>query len=811
MDLPVWDEEKTLQFKGRWNALNRRGRQIDRCPTTNDTSRVLLENNVFPEAEKLTPPFQRITFKNEGEPNRVFWRVEDEFVELNIAQTSPADCGRKKLTYTSLYEGFAHLLHTQESNPPTQSLIRHLDGEDNRRAYYQELEIPKKRGGTRTLDVPHDPLKWLQRSLLIVLTHLFPRHKCAHGFERGKSIVTHAEKHVRKSFVYTVDIEDFFPSITWSRVFGMLQAYPFKATKPVARYIANLVTYKGRLPQGAPTSPILANLLCRRLDSRLFKWARENGYTYTRYADDLTFSTNRDSFPEEDRALIDQVIRDEGFAVNESKKRLMTSHQRQMVTGLVVNEKVNLPREKIRGIRALLHNIKAHGWESQLRRKAVFDSGEEWREYITGRIDLREFRKIDKKQREKHLLVNPSAQITKAQTVRDLQRVVQGKVEFLRHVRGKDDPVYQRMSSRLNDLVQRYKSFSERQKEGRDYSRERREKDEGVLDEISENGEVQRQSSHYKQLQDWLHSEDMGHDTLRERLEEWREHSLEMGWLLDRTAQQPQEKWLLQAKQIAYALDTRPEETALFFRRFDDDKGFRGLLHDPEDISAEPETILGACRRAFEEYRLPNGLQESTEIILKRCSEWMEAHEGSHPWRGLKDEVLQPYKEETRFQVKPGQDLIGRLKEWSTKSEDEIEPEVIFHAEMGKTFRTHVPSVFPPIKKLVQSMAEHTITGAVHVDIDRVEVDQFTQLVLKIWDEGGEVRDEPELKELFSGDTRRALYNQTNDKGLRGYARWTFIAPFANGNTYEFDVMRNQRSEVNNEVPGVMHRITFYK
>lgn len=221
-----------------------------------------------------------------GNTEKLFYWTDSEYQSISFRyaeEFEPADISyepSKPLNYDTLHEGLRHLLDTQPGNTLLERLIRHLDGTNNRRSYYHEVEIPKKREGTRTLTVPSHPLKWVQRSLLTVLTHLFPRHKCAHGFERGKSIITHARQHVGKRYVYTIDIKDFFPSITRNRVFGMLKAYPFHAPQAVARYLANLTCYEGCLPQGAPTSPILSNLLCRRLDSRLFKWARRNGYTY---------------------------------------------------------------------------------------------------------------------------------------------------------------------------------------------------------------------------------------------------------------------------------------------------------------------------------------------------------------------------------------------------------------------------------------------------------------------------------------------------------------------------------------------------
>ena len=814
MALPTWDSDTVLNFKGRWNALNREGRRIENKPTTNDTSKLLLRNNTFPRREDLLPFREKVSqlkvIHRDGS-STVYFFFGGEYIGLKMTEGKPVG-----LNYTSLYEGLAHLLYTQPGNPPHESLIRHLDGSDNRASYYHELTIPKKRGGVRTLTVPLHPLKWVQRSLLLVLTHLFPRHKCAHGFERGKSIITHAKQHVGKRYVYTIDIKDFFPSITRNRVFGMLQAYPVKATTPVARYLANLTCHNGCLPQGTPTSPILSNLLCRRLDSRLFKWARRNGYTYSRYADDLTFSTNRDRFPEHDIAFIDDVIRGEGFEVNEEKRRLQPYYKRQMVTGLVVNEKLNLPREKLRGLRALLHNIEEHGWRSQVGRASVFETAEEWREYITADLDRKPFRKHLKKQADTHKLLNPAATLPHVRHEDQLRRVVRGKIEFVGAVRGQEDPIYQRMLDTFKRLSERLDHYTEQKKKGAERIRDQKEI-------ISDDEEKRRENAprYYATLMKHIEAleEDLSESEFREKLGEWENHSLEMCWLLERT-DDAREEVIQQAKKIAYSLDTDPSETARFFRRFNDYMGFRGLLHPPSDPSVSPTDIIGACEELLSQFTLPNGIQKETREVIDRSDSWVDAHQDSprekqYPWppegesTPVKENVLVPFKRHTRFNNrKRDEDLVAYLRDYAEKLPDSVD---FNFPRKGKRFRTHVPSVLPALKKLLSSMAEHTKSDTVHVSVEEIDLGGFDGVEVSIWDEDSSIEEEPILESIFRGDTREALYHQTADTGLRGYARWTLIASFSNGSAYEFDVMQNQRNEAPEHDSGVVHRITFPK
>jgi retron-type reverse transcriptase len=815
MALPVWDADTVRKYKGRWNALQRVGRRIENEPTTNDTSRLLLKNSAFPEPEDVSPPFERIEVRDpDGQLLQSFFRLGNQYVQTGFAEATveETDSERRPLRYNALYEGIAHLLTTQPGNPPYESLIRHLDGEKNRRAYYQEISIPKKRGGERTLTVPHHPLKWLQRSLLTVFTHLFPRHKCAHGFERGKSIVTHAKHHTGKKYVYTIDIKDFFPSITRNRVFGMLQAYPINASQPVARYLANLTCHNGSLPQGAPTSPILSNLLCRRLDSRLFKWARQNGYTYSRYADDLTFSTNNDSFPDSDIAFIDDIIQDEGFEVNEEKRRLQPYYRRQMVTGLVVNEKVNLPREKLRGLRALLRNIEEHGWRSQVNRDCVFDDADEWRSYINADLSRSEFRNIDQMQSKRDRLLNPAATLPRVEDVDDLREVVRGKIAFVGAVRGEGDDMYQRFLSRYTQLSSRLDRFQEGKRKGGQRIRS---------GEDEREREVERRENaprHYANLSRWLKELDKGAlspSEFREKLGDWRDHSLEINWLLDRR-EDISTAFRREAKRIAHGLDTSPYETARFFRKFNNYLGFRGLLHPPSDPSTPPSELIGACEKLVEQYTLPNGLQFEARKVLKECNNWVDVND-RYPWppegepdTPVKKEHLVPFKQHTRFNPRKEEEaLIPRLQEHASKLRDSG---VDFDfPRKGKRFRTHVPSVLPALKRLLSSMAEHTKSATIHVSVDKVETAGLPGVVIQIWDEDSFIEADSTLSSILSGNTREVLYHQTADTGLRGYARWTLIAPFEHedGPAYEFDVTQNVRSEAPNHDVGVMHRVTF--
>ena len=234
---------------------------------------------------------------------------------------------------------------------------------------YQEFEIPKKRGGTRKICAPSEELKRVQRRLAAALSmyreSLLEQEKrqrvLSHGFEKGKSIITNAKIHRNKRFVLNLDLEDFFPSFHFGRVVGYFEKNrDFRLPHEAAVAIAQLTCFQGRLPQGAPTSPVVANLICGILDMRLLKLARCYKLDYTRYADDLTFSTNDRAFLENCPRFLSDItaeLQRAGFTVNQKKTRLQYRDSRQEVTGLIVNKKVHVSQDYYKRTRAMAHHL----------------------------------------------------------------------------------------------------------------------------------------------------------------------------------------------------------------------------------------------------------------------------------------------------------------------------------------------------------------------------------------------------------------------------------------------------------------------
>jgi retron-type reverse transcriptase len=248
--------------------------------------------------------------------------------------------------------------------------------------HYRRFTIPKKTGGERVISAPMPRLKTAQRWVLDNVLCSPKVSDAAHGFRNGMSIVSNAQPHVGAKVVVNMDMKDFFPTVTYPRVKGLFRNLGYSGS--LATVFALLCTQaktskvgldnrdwyvaQGErfLPQGAPTSPAITNLICRGLDSRVERIASKHGFVFTRYADDMSFSSKQ-ADADAGRLIrqVKHVVRDEGFEVHPDKTRVIRSGRRLEVTGLTVNEKVGVSRKLLRKFRATLHQIEKDGPEGK--------------------------------------------------------------------------------------------------------------------------------------------------------------------------------------------------------------------------------------------------------------------------------------------------------------------------------------------------------------------------------------------------------------------------------------------------------------
>lgn len=199
--------------------------------------------------------------------------------------------------------------------------------------YYSSTRIPKRSGGFRELDIPSPDVKYIQRWILQNILYCMDISDSAFGFQLKRSIVDNAKIHVNKHCIVNLDISDFFPSISFDRVFRIFAYYGY--TREMSFILAKLCTFHGKLPQGSPASPCISNICCLKLDARLSSLAKTYKANYSRYADDITFSGDTDL--KTIIRVVTPILQEEGFRVNEKKTRIAYHYQRQEVTGLIVN------------------------------------------------------------------------------------------------------------------------------------------------------------------------------------------------------------------------------------------------------------------------------------------------------------------------------------------------------------------------------------------------------------------------------------------------------------------------------------------
>ncbi len=256
--------------------------------------------------------------------------------------------------------------------------------QSTRTSNYINFQIPKKSGGMRTISAPKKNLAQCQQWIFANIFNKTNTHPAAHGFVPGRSTVSNAANHSQSKILINCDLKDFFPGITFPRIRGLFQKMGYSPA--VATILALICTepprrkvdYAGKsffvasgpraLPQGSCCSPAISNLIAHRLDLRLAAMAEKLGWRYSRYADDISFSTDRDdqnTMVGYILARIRHIVQDENFSINKDKTRILRPSAAQLVTGIVVNERPGVPRKQVRRIRAILHRARHEGLTAQ--------------------------------------------------------------------------------------------------------------------------------------------------------------------------------------------------------------------------------------------------------------------------------------------------------------------------------------------------------------------------------------------------------------------------------------------------------------
>ncbi len=348
------------------------------------------------------------------------------------------------------------LIYGEKSVPFNCRQIKYHSNPRASRNRYIQFTVKKKSGGQRIIHAPTPGLKAIQSSLNLILQSLHKPSPYATGFVPGKSILDNAKIHCGSNYVFNIDLKDFFPSIDQARFWGRLKYPPFNLNEnpgraKLANVIAALCCHEMEverlneegewqkvtrfvLPQGAPTSPTISNIICQQLDYYLKAAANHYGLRYSRYADDITFSSMHNVYKKDGEFMMElfRILKEQNFHINPSKTRLQRRGYHQEVTGITVNEKTNVPTRYVKQIRKWLYYWENYGYEkasSYFLPYYMKDKG--------------------------HIVkVTPS-----------LKNVLMGKLDYLSMVKGPDNKLYQNLNSRFQTLLLQQKVKSEHNQE----------------------------------------------------------------------------------------------------------------------------------------------------------------------------------------------------------------------------------------------------------------------------------------------------------------------------------------------------------
>jgi len=348
-----------------------------------------------------------------------------------------------KEDFLALLNYAKEIIYSQKTLPfEIKQINYHCNPKLNPKRYFQ-FSVKKKSGAERIIHAPCKGLKAIQKCLNLIFQAIYDVHPAATGFVPDKSIVDNARFHCGNIYVYNIDLKDFFPSIEAGRIFARLQYPPFNLTEKTGRKdLANIITWlcchemeverldnknqwykvrKNVLPQGSPTSPILTNIICQKLDFYLSAVAKRFGLNYSRYADDITFSSKHNVFQEDSIFLneLHRIITEQYFIINPSKTRLQKTGYRQEVTGLLVNEKPNVQQRYIKQLRMWLYYWESYGYE---RASSYF---------------LPQY-KADKGHTKKG--------------TPNMNNVIAGKLDYLKMVKGADNEMYLKLKNKFSEL-----------------------------------------------------------------------------------------------------------------------------------------------------------------------------------------------------------------------------------------------------------------------------------------------------------------------------------------------------------------------
>lgn len=693
---------------------------------------------------------------------------------------------------------------------------------------YVSFEVPKKNKEPRRIHAPVKGLLVIQKCLNLILGSVFTPAKFATGFVQGLSIVDNAAFHAGNYYVYNIDLKDFFHSFDQARVWKCLQLKPLslsivqdresKDYNPfieVVNIISALVctkltvkrfdekgvekeVVKNVLPQGAPTSPILTNIVCQKLDYLLSATAKKFGLKYSRYADDITFSSLHNVYQKESPFLLEiqRIINDQGFVINENKVRLQKDGFKQVVTGLIVNKHPNVSKKFIDSIKIDLYYWERYGYE---RASKFFK-----RNYI----------KL-KKHNKNH----------KA----EMSNVLTGRIQYLKMVRGADNPVYKKLNDRLQVLITEKKNVAIRPEDIHFKSMSEFDKTLGS-DESTKSGLK-------KLISNLIESSYISEIDKREILDAASKEleKLTMPTLISKTINDPSNINLESRKK-----EHSPKDVAQFMSLFNQRDGLKYLTHDfDEEGEFKISYFLEKWKNTFEiaskgknGYEIPSSLYRIIEeFAFSNRPSWTSVNGRSiydgwstdkwinwssnnklHPLRNpVLKIVIDDFRRLTRIES-PNLDFFVKEAISEAFSLAVEKPNIKLQEIYRADFYTHVPSLKRALLAIFSMMAKYGGNKDISVAYQRSTQDSFfVRKLIVSQNDSYPTKDLGQILSEWNGE-KGAMGGIKNN--LFGYCNWS-IETMIDGTPYRVNILKDKNSpsyeKLNQEnVLGFTHILTYY-
>lgn len=663
----------------------------------------------------------------------------------------------------------------------------------NEKKKYKTYNIPKKtKGEVRVIEAPTPKLKIIQTLLKDCIELFFVAKPPVHGFVKERSIVTNAKCHVRRKYIYTIDLEDFFPTIHFGRVQGLFRNHPFCFSPEIARHLANICCNdNGVLPQGAPTSPIIANLICRLLDGKLISFAKMNKIRYTRYADDLTFSSSENSFSEPLKLKIKEIIESENFKINLAKERLQSNSQRQSVTGLTVNKKVNVSRKYVKDLRFLLSMYKKGR-----------DVAQNW---------------LEKNYQNRHRYDGK---------VPAIERVLDGKIMFLKMVVGESRPLYISIYKNYNELIKGYDQSTsidkknEQTKQIQDL--------ENRLENLLAIGEPEKlvvakmtilrakKESYLKSVVDKYESKVKEKTSILVKLKSNREEPFSK---INRFYKSDLKTNLNASNKHS----VNPQFTSQFLNRFREDSALKDLVHDNESsyrsVVTEAKKVMEKFSKSNRQFNVPTSMYSLINTFIGSLQEdSLMTNWGEKPHtEALKNTKINDYRQDFqycyRFSSEPTYLKMSDIILYHSNEEApstwylDIDIEKVdsdFDNVLSDTFR-----ISSAIKLIFTTFEKYSQVGYIRIHTER----KYNKVSLIISNVGIFPDDKTvnEFKNNNIGGTTKTI-----SKYLEGYCEFSYISKFKNKEglkTSKISILPAINEEPNDydNVDGFIYQLVFYK